>query len=148
MMAGGGRWGRFFVSGEFLTNIKSLARMGRWYDLEGPLEFMGQCFIVRATDSPRGDTIEYTAISRLFDEVEEGHPIPEYAVEFTSVRTCTACGGVEWGPDPGAAMGERSLEIVCMGCCGPVGNSVMRSTFERFRRLDKEMSWRLGKERY
>lgn len=42
------------------------------------MKLMGMCVIVRAERMFVNDSIEYIALSELFDEVEEGHQIPEY----------------------------------------------------------------------
>jgi len=46
---------------------------------------MGQMIIIRATDNPFRASIDYWAISGLFDEIEEGAVVPWYEIEFQTV---------------------------------------------------------------
>jgi hypothetical protein len=43
---------------------------------------MGQMVIIRATDNPFRSSIDYWAISPLFDEINEGAVVPWYEIEF------------------------------------------------------------------
>jgi hypothetical protein len=49
------------------------------------LGLFGKMIIVRAGQCPHLDSIDYWAISDMFDEVEEGSDIPWYEMEFQTV---------------------------------------------------------------
>lgn len=125
------RWGRFWIDGHFMAEIKSLAGHGEWDRLEALMGFMAQVFIVRANDMPYRDGVEYMGISRHFEELAEVEAVPTYDIEFQRVRTCNACQGTDWGPDDAMV----ATEIICQGCGAPTEFSNFVDHLKAVRRL-------------
>ena len=130
-MRWGKRWGRFKISGYFVAEMVERAAAGDRDTVGGLLEFMSQCFIVRAHDAPSDDTIEYWAVSPLFDEVAEAEPIPEYQIEMRRYEACD-CGGTEFDyPGPPDEPAPR----VCQACGKTVDKARVIEEFLGVRRV-------------
>lgn len=81
------RWGKLRIDGELIAADAP--------DFKRIRSLMGQLVVVRAMDCLHNGSIEYTAISPLFDELEEGEPIPEYLIEGQISNACPSCGSTE-----------------------------------------------------
>ena len=76
------RWGRWRISGPMFAMARDAMFHDEWERFAHLTAYQREVFIVRAQDSPRGDFVEYTGISRHFDALTEGEEIPEYTFEF------------------------------------------------------------------
>jgi hypothetical protein len=93
------RIGRFKIADMVLVCAHDTEGIG----FRSVMSIMSKVLVVEARRHWAGAYVEYTGISRLFDEVEEGDLIPEYELESTSgdpvaVRLagpCPTCGK-EW----------------------------------------------------
>jgi hypothetical protein len=81
MTTGSRRLGRFRISDTALCVAGDLGG-GFCRSMMG---LMGQMIIIRATDNPFRASIDYWAISPLFDELEEGAAVPWYEIEYQTI---------------------------------------------------------------
>jgi len=84
------RWGRFKVSGVLVNKMGSEVCGGEDGAESNAFKrlttLLSKVFIFKAEHNVTDDTIDYWGISPLFEELEEGEPVPFYELEGQTIK--------------------------------------------------------------